>query len=100
MNKDSKVYLSGPITGVVDYKERFKETQRELWNMGCGFVMNPAEVMNHTPVDKMSRSEIMTICYALMQACDTIYLMDGWRTSQGCREELAWAKAHGMEVVE
>lgn len=100
MTKDSKVYLSGPITGTIDYKERFKKTQRELWNMGCGFVINPAEVISHTPFSQMTRTEIMTVCYALMASCDTIYMMDGWRASQGCREELAYAKAHGMEVVE
>jgi len=100
MDKDSKVYLSGPITGVVDYKERFKRAQRELWSQGFGFVMNPAEVISHTPFSQMRREEIMTICYALMASCDTIYLLKGWRASQGCREELAYAKAHGMEVVE
>ena len=100
MTKDSKVYLSGPITGVVDYKKHFKDAQRELWNQGLGFVMNPAEVISHTPFSQMRREEIMTVCYALMASCDTIYLLDGWRTSQGCREELAYAKAHGMEVVE
>ena len=99
MNKDSKVYLSGPITGTVDYKQRFKKLQREFWNMGFGFVMNPAEVLSHTPVDKMSRSDIMNVCYALMASCDTICLMKGWKASQGCREELAYARAHGMEVV-
>lgn len=100
MDKDSRVYLSGPITGTVDYKKRFKRKQRELWDMGCGFVINPAEVISHTPFSQMTRTEIMTVCYALMASCDTIYMMDGWRASQGCREELAYAKAHGMEVVE
>ena len=99
MDKDSRVYLSGPITGVVDYKERFKRTQRELWDMGCGFVMNPAEVLSHAPISQMTREEIMTICYALMASCDTIYLLDGWRASDGCWEELVYAKMHGMEVV-
>ena len=93
------MYLSGPITGTADYKRRFKKLQREFWGMGFGFVMNPAEVLSHTPIDKMSRSDIMNVCYALMASCDTIYLMDGWRASQGCREELAYAKAHGMEIV-
>lgn len=100
MDRNSKVYLSGPITGVVDYKKHFKDVQRELWNQGFGFVMNPAEVISHTPFSQMRREEIMTICYALMASCDTIYLLDGWRASQGCREELAYAKAHGMEVIE
>ena len=100
MDKNSKVYLSGPITGTLDYKQRFKKLQREFWGMGFGFVMNPAEVISHTPVDKMSRSDIMNVCYALMASCDTIYLMEGWRASQGCREELAYAKAHGMKIEE
>ena len=100
MDRNSKVYLSGPITGTVDYKERFKRVQRELWSQGFGFVMNPAEVISHTPFSQMTRTEIMTVCYALMASCDTIYLLDGWRASQGCREELAYAKARGMEIEE
>lgn len=99
MNQSSRVYLSGPITGTTDYKKRFKEKQRELWSMGIGFVMNPAEVMSHAPVDKMKRSDIMNICYSLMAACDTVLMMNGCDRSQGCREELAYAKAHGMEIV-
>ena len=93
MNGSSKVYLSGPITGTVDYKERFKAKQRELWGLGIAWVMNPAEVMSHMPCSIQYR-EIMNICYSMMAACDTIYLMKGWRQSSGCRIEVAYARSH------
>lgn len=97
MDKDSKVYLSGPITGTVDYKERFKRVQRELWNQGFSWVVNPAEIISHYPMG-MTYDQIMGQCYSMMSLCDTILLLPGWRASQGCRAEESYARAHGMEI--
>lgn len=99
MNKDDRVYLSGPITGVVDYKERFKRAQRELWSQGFDWVINPAEVIQHLP-RRMTYEQIMAQCYSMMSMCDTILLLPGWRASEGCRREEAYAKAHGMKIEE
>lgn len=99
MDRNSKVYLSGPISGTADYKERFKKKQRELWDMGISSVMNPAEIISHCPYG-MTYKDIMDICYVLMSKCDTLYLMKGWRASNGCRLEKAFAEAHGMKIEE
>ena len=98
MNRDSKVYLSGPITGIPDYKKKFKEKQKELWRQGFGWVVNPAEVNSHMPFG-MTHAQYMDMSYAMMSTCDTIILMKGWKASEGCRAEEAYARAHGMEVV-
>ena len=98
MTKDSRVYLSGPITGTVDYKKRFKRKQRELWDSGHDWVVNPAEVNSHMPLG-MTHEEYMYMSYAMMSLCNTIILLRGWEASEGCRKEKAWAEAHGMEVV-
>lgn len=99
MNKDSKVYLSGPISGTADFKKRFKDAQRELWNMGIAWVVNPAEVISHMP-HGMPYKDIMDMCYVMESKCDTLYLMKGWRASNGCRLEEAYAKAHGLKIEE
>lgn len=98
MERTSRIYISGPITGRPDYKNRFKRKQRELWNSGHNWVVNPAEVNSHMP-HRMTHEEYMTMCYAMMSLCNTIILLRGWETSEGCRKEKAWAEAHGMEVV-
>lgn len=100
MDRNSKVYLSGPITGVVDYKERFKRVQRELWNQGFSWVVNPAEIIQHYPRALMTYDQIMSQCYSMMSICDTILLLPGWRRSEGCKRELRYAEAHGMNIEE
>lgn len=99
MDKNSRVYLSGPITGVSDYKDKFKRTQRELWQQGFAWVVNPAEIIQHYPRG-MSYEQIMSQCYSMMSMCDTILLLPGWRASEGCRREEAYARAHGMKIEE
>lgn len=99
MDKNSKVYLSGPISGTADFKKRFKDAQRDLWNMGIAWVVNPAEVISHMP-HGMPYKDIMDMCYVMESKCDTVYLLKGWRGSNGCRLEEAYARAHGMKIEE
>ena len=99
MNQSSRVYLSGPISGTTDYKKRFKEAQRQLGAMGINFVVNPAEVISHMPYG-MAYKDIMDMCYVMESKCDTLYLMKGWRASNGCKLEEAYAKAHGLKIEE
>lgn len=99
MNKDNRVYLSGPITGVPDYKERFKKAQRELWAQGFSWVINPAEVISHLPYG-MEYRQIMDVCYCLMSKCDTVVFLPEWQRSTGCQMELRYAQAHGMKIEE
>ena len=47
--KDKRVaYIAGPITGVDDYRERFREGKRKLKKMGFT-VLNPADLPEGWP---------------------------------------------------
>lgn len=92
-----RIYLSGPITGIDDYMERFLETEARVkrqWNE----VLNPAKVGKMLPV--LGHSEYMTIDLAMLKICDVILLMKGWQQSKGCMEEYEFAKEHGIMIVE
>ena len=89
----TKVYIAGPITGVSDYAERFSEVETGLRKRGFQ-VMSPHILPEGFPWDAY-----MPICYAMMEACDTIYMLPGWRESKGATLEHDRAVERRMTVV-
>lgn len=92
------VYISGPITGTVDYMERFKEAEEKLRKAGYDPV-NPAEINSHLPEDT-SWETYMGQSLKLLCNCDAIYLMRNWIQSRGAKIEQMVAQAMDKEVVE
>ena len=86
------LYLSGPITGVPDYKEKFDEAAEQL--RGRGFtVLNPASApLGLTPAD------YMRISLAQLEAADAIVLQDGWALSRGTVIEGLYAAYTGKLI--
>lgn len=91
------VYISGPITGVPDYKEKFKRNEEILEK--CDMVtkiINPARLdlgENATWADYM-KTDI-----ALLTCCDAICMLKGWRRSKGARLERYIAKKLGLLII-
>lgn len=89
----SVIYIAGPITGKPDYSASFAAAQVRLRQMGH-IVFNPAfmpEGLNH--------EAYMPICYAMMDVCDTVYLLRGWRESKGACLEYEYAVCKGMRIL-
>ena len=86
-----RVYLSGPITGVKDFKKKFKYYQEKLEEHGYD-VVNPAKLGGILPED-FSHADFMTICIALLNTCDAIYFMPGTERSAGAQSERIYAAA-------
>lgn len=89
------VYISGPITGVLDYKEKFGLIEASLKLEGYETI-NPAKVNlgeNATWEDYM-RHDIKSLC-----DCDAIFMMKGWQRSKGARVENYMAKKLGLLVI-
>lgn len=92
-----RVYLSGPITGVADYMQRFDKAERKLLDAGYT-VVNPAMVNSMLPEDT-TYNEYMMMSFCMMDMCDAIYMMDGWQDSRGANMELRRAKELGLDII-
>lgn len=85
----SRVYLSGPITGIEGYKRKFEGWKDQL--VACGYdVVNPAELTSVIG-ESFSYMEIMQIDLDLLQRCDCLAQMPGWELSRGCNIEYGYA---------
>ena len=92
-----RVYISGGITGVPDYKENFYNAEAKLKDLGYS-VINPAKVNDILPTD-MSYDEYMEIDYKMLDMCEVIYLIPGWNKSNGSKLELERALSQKMRIM-
>lgn len=92
-----KIYISGPITGTKDYRNRFDAAERKLKAEGHT-VVNPARVNANLP-EGTTHKEYMMTAIAMLDMCDTIFMMDGWQQSKGCNMELSHAIAKKITVT-
>lgn len=99
-----KVYISGPVTGTTDYKERFENAERML-NESVSentdeqiVAVNPIKITEHMPEDT-TWAQYMDIAIAAMKACDAIYVLKGWSNSKGAKIEVLYAMGCGMKIA-
>ena len=93
-----KIYLSGAITGITDYMERFQAAEEKLIQDGHT-VFNPAAVNSMMPAGTIYE-EYMRVSFTLLDMCDAIYMMRGWQDSKGANREYGYALGKDMIIVE
>lgn len=86
-------YIAGPITGVKDYRARFKRAADKLGDQGW-IVLNPAELP-----EGMVYEAYIPICLAMLAAADTLFVLPGSEKSCGALAEIAFARAMGKKTV-
>lgn len=92
-----RMYLSGPIEGVENYMKYFSRAAERVSKMGLDPV-NPAACFS--PIkDALSRDEMMSMCFNLLEKCDCIYMLANWQTSKGAKEELKYALDRNFDVM-
>ena len=91
-----KVYISGPITGTIDYIERFAKAEDKLAAKGYE-VINPARVNSALPRSTTYR-QYMDMSLTMLSMCDAIYMLHDWERSKGAQEEFAEAVKSGKEI--
>lgn len=80
-----KIYIAGKITGCADFEKKFKKAEEWLKSNGHT-VMNPAILP-----EGFSQEEYMHICYAMIDVCEAIYMLNNWRSSAGAMLEHVYA---------
>ena len=91
----TKVYISGPITGIPDgNKEAFEVAERVLREKGYA-VFNPRR---HVP-QGLDWATAMRSAIKLLLECDAIYLLSDWSHSKGAQVEYGLAKTLGMTII-
>ena len=91
-----RAYISGPVTGTSDYRERFMEAQENILYSGLE-VVNPVAISELLP--ELSHREYMAVDLALLNLCDAVYFLKGWESSEGCRQERRVAMYLGLHLM-
>lgn len=93
----NKIYISGGISKVPNFLEIFEEAEEKLNENGFTPI-NPAKVLSALPEDETTHEEYMTVAFALLYICDSIYMLNGWEKSTGACMEYGFALAKDKKV--
>ena len=93
----SKIYISGPITGIEDYMKNFDQAEKELKSVGFS-VVNPAKILSQMQEDT-KYEEYMDMSMMMLSMCDGIYMLKGWEKSTGANREYGYALASDMIIM-
>ena len=91
-----RIYISGPITNVLDYKEKFERAEQNLKAK-----YPDAEIINPTVLDKLplTYDEYMELDLKLIDMCGAIYMLNGWEMSKGSCIEFGYATAKELIIL-
>ena len=88
-----RIYISGPITGTTDYKQRFEETEKKLKEtFPDADIVNPVKITES--LEHFTHDEYLKVCIEALSCCNMIFLMRGWENSEGAKEELQYVYDH------
>ena len=90
-----RVYISGPISGTTDFKERFRVAAERLTKLGIDFV-NPAELYKSMP--GAAHADYIKVCKSMLGTCDVVMVLPGFNDSEGCMQEYELAKRLGLPI--
>lgn len=88
------IYISGPIEGVDNYREKFERAKRIIEKYGHKAI-NPAGLDPYG----LTREQMLNVDLALLDLCDIIYMLKGWEQSCGANREYGYALAKGMGIM-
>ena len=93
-----KVYISGAVTGIDDYVEHFQKAER-YWKEQGNSCINPAAVLSMMPEDT-TWEQYMKLSIDMLEMCDAVFMLKGWRKSCGANREFGYALARDMFIIQ
>ena len=108
----SKIYISGPMTGYVNYNyESFNRCEHDIAEFledyydadidRSHLIFNPAKIDKNNPVPfSHPREYYMSESIKGLITCDNVVVLDGWMNSPGARCEILVAREMGMNIVD
>lgn len=87
------------VCGAVEYALVLYRDKLPKFRNDGHMVFNPAAVNSMMP-EGTTYEEYMQVSFTLLDMCDAICLMDGWRDSKGANREYGYALAKDMIIVE
>lgn len=91
------IYLSGPITGVPDYKDRFARAAGYLERLGSFEVINPAAGIERP---SWTWADWMLFDLHLLRRADVLVSLPGSDNSPGARTEREFARGLGLPCID
>lgn len=91
--RKSIIYIAGPISNILNYKDNFNRAESKLNKLGY-IVLNPSVFP-----EGLTQSDYMKICIPMLYLCDSIYLLNEWEDSVGANIEYQIAKQSGMNII-
>lgn len=85
------IYLSGAITGVDNFKNRFEVAMNALRKIGYRKFINPAEM--DMVLDGMGYEDYMSVDFALIDMADVLVVIPDSENSSGVKREEMYALA-------
>ena len=91
-----KAYISGKMTGLSEDQiwNNFRKVEEFLVKTGAESVMNPAVTYAMQKFDAFSYEDWLHVDFAMLDACDAVFLLPNWETSMGAKREIAYAYKH------
>ena len=91
-----RIYISGPITNVLDYKDKFSRAEQDMKAKYPN-----AEIINPTVLEKLplTYDEYMELDLQLIDMCGAIYMLNGCEMSKGACIEFGYALAKDLIVL-
>jgi hypothetical protein len=95
MKMKQKLYISGAITGVENYKERFDNAEKNLAEFYS--VVNPTKEVPYNSFFKWE--DYMLADLKLLKECEGVYLLRGWENSTGAKIEKFFAERMHLFIL-
>ncbi len=95
------VYVSIPITGLDEQKQREKASTIESELKSRGYkTINPFTISDNIHCDNLSYKDYLwSDINNIFNHSDAIFMCNGWHESRGCLAEFHVAKAIGLEII-